>query len=110
MATTFTVFSLGKLADMDTFEGNTVAENAAIGAVVGVTALASDADTDALVTYTLDDDAGGRVFLLRDVKHLAEPRGRGPRMADRGIARGLVHHQHIAGGGRGQRRVVDVVF
>ena len=35
MATTFTVFSLGKLADMDTFEGNTVAENA--GALVGMT-------------------------------------------------------------------------
>ncbi len=35
MATTFTVFSLGKLADMDTLEGNTVAENA--GALVGMT-------------------------------------------------------------------------
>ncbi len=35
MATTFTVFSLGKLADMDTIEGNTVAENA--GALVGMT-------------------------------------------------------------------------
>ena len=39
---------------------NTVAENAAVGAVVGLTALASDADTGAVVTYSLSDNAGGK--------------------------------------------------
>ena len=38
-----------------------VDENAAIGTSVGITALASDADaTNNTITYTLDDDAGGR--------------------------------------------------
>lgn len=39
---------------------NTVAENAAVDAVVGLTALASDADTGAVVTYSLSDSAGGK--------------------------------------------------
>ncbi len=40
---------------------NAVDENAANGTVVGVTALASDADaTSNTITYTLDDNAGGR--------------------------------------------------
>src|SRR5258705_3731447 len=39
---------------------NTVAENAANGTVVGVTALASDADAGATISYSLSDDAGGR--------------------------------------------------
>jgi glucose-6-phosphate isomerase len=40
---------------------DSVAENAAIGTAVGVTAFASDPDaTTNTVTYTLDDDAGGR--------------------------------------------------
>ena len=40
---------------------NTVAENAAIGTAVGITAFASDADaTTNGVTYSLSDDAGGR--------------------------------------------------
>ncbi|MBS1191936.1 MAG: hypothetical protein H6R10_3728, partial [Rhodocyclaceae bacterium] len=39
---------------------NTVAENAAIGTTVGVTALGTDADTGATVTYALTNDAGGR--------------------------------------------------
>ena len=39
---------------------NTVAENAANGTAVGVTALASDADAADSVSYYLDDDAGGR--------------------------------------------------
>jgi hypothetical protein len=39
---------------------NTVAENAADGTVVGITALASDADLGASVSYTLSDDANGR--------------------------------------------------
>src|SRR6185503_7233957 len=38
-----------------------VDENATNGTVVGITALASDADaTTNTITYTLDDDAGGR--------------------------------------------------
>ena len=40
---------------------NAVDENATIGTVVGVTALASDADaTNNTITYTLDDNDGGR--------------------------------------------------
>ncbi len=40
---------------------NTIAENSANGTVVGITALASDADaTTNAITYSLDDDAGGR--------------------------------------------------
>ena len=39
--------------------GNAVAENAAIGTSVGITALATDADGTASVSYSLSDDAGG---------------------------------------------------
>ena len=39
---------------------NSVAEDAAVGTVVGVTALATDADTGATITYSLSNDAGGR--------------------------------------------------
>ncbi len=40
---------------------NSVAENAANGTVVGITAFANDADaTTNTITYTLDDNAGGR--------------------------------------------------
>ncbi|WP_186289687.1 cadherin-like domain-containing protein [Methylomonas koyamae] len=39
---------------------NSVAENAANGTVVGITALATDADTGATISYSLSDDAGGR--------------------------------------------------
>ncbi|WP_368413349.1 cadherin domain-containing protein [Dongia sp.] len=39
---------------------NAVAENAAIGTVVGLTAAASDADAGAAISYTLSDNAGGR--------------------------------------------------
>ncbi|WP_374372637.1 cadherin domain-containing protein [Dongia sp.] len=39
---------------------NLVAENAGIGTAVGITAAASDADTDATITYSLSDNAGGR--------------------------------------------------
>ena len=39
---------------------NTVAENAATGTLVGITALGTDADVGATVTYSLTDDAGGR--------------------------------------------------
>jgi Ca2+-binding RTX toxin-like protein len=39
---------------------NTVAENAAIGTVVGVTAFATDADAGATISYSLSDSAGER--------------------------------------------------
>ena len=63
---TFTV----NLNDVDEFDtgavtdsnaaANTVAENAAVGTAVGLTGLASDADATATITYSLDDNAGGR--------------------------------------------------
>ena len=40
--------------------GNTVAENAANGTAVGITALASDADAGTTISYSLTDNAGGR--------------------------------------------------
>ncbi len=39
---------------------NYVLENRANGSLVGITAAASDADGTATITYSLDDDAGGR--------------------------------------------------
>ncbi|MDX8129561.1 cadherin-like domain-containing protein [Methylomonas sp. OY6] len=39
---------------------NSIAENTANGTVVGITALASDADTGATISYSLTDNAGGR--------------------------------------------------
>jgi len=39
---------------------NSVAENAVNGTVVGITALATDADTGATISYSLTDNAGGR--------------------------------------------------
>jgi hypothetical protein len=64
------VFTIN-LADVDEFDvtgiadadaaANSVAENTAVGAVVGLTVSASDADvTNSAITYSLDDDAGGR--------------------------------------------------
>ncbi len=53
-------FDVGAVTDADAL-ANAVDENAANGSVVGVTALASDADaTNNTITYTLDDSAGGR--------------------------------------------------
>jgi uncharacterized delta-60 repeat protein/CSLREA domain-containing protein len=52
-------FDVGAVLDVDA-ASNSVAENAAGGTAVGVTAAASDADLTAAVTYSLDDDAGGR--------------------------------------------------
>ena len=53
-------FDVGPVSDSDA-TANAVNENAANGTVVGVTALASDADaTNNTITYTLDDNAGGR--------------------------------------------------
>ncbi|MBM4090676.1 MAG: DUF4347 domain-containing protein [Planctomycetes bacterium] len=64
--TTFTInlndvdeFDVGTVTDSNTAP-NTVAENATVGTAVGLTALATDADATATITYSLDDDAGGR--------------------------------------------------
>ncbi|QDV47196.1 Cadherin domain protein [Stieleria neptunia] len=51
--------AISALVDSDP-SANTVAEDAASGTIVGITALASDADAGASVTYSLDDDAGGK--------------------------------------------------
>ncbi|MDV6029055.1 MAG: DUF4347 domain-containing protein [Phycisphaera sp. RhM] len=51
--------AISAIADVDP-SANSVAEDAVPGTLVGITALASDADAGAIVTYTLDDDAGGR--------------------------------------------------
>ena len=53
-------FDVGAVTDSDA-GANSVDENAANGATVGITAAASDADATAnAVVYSLDDDAGGR--------------------------------------------------
>ncbi len=53
-------FDTGAVSDTDA-AANAVNENAANGTVVGVTAFASDADaTTNTITYSLDDNAGGR--------------------------------------------------
>ncbi len=53
-------FDVSAVAD-NHVAANTVAENSAVGTVVGITALASDADaTTNAVTYALDINAGGR--------------------------------------------------
>jgi parallel beta-helix repeat protein len=59
----FTVANvLGPLSDNDS-TANQVAEDAAVGMPVGITALAADPDTGDTVAYSLDDNAGGR-FLI----------------------------------------------
>ena len=53
-------FDVGAIGDADA-AADSVAENAAVGTLVGITASASDADaTTNAITYTLDNDAGGR--------------------------------------------------
>ncbi len=52
-------FDVGPVSDADA-TANAVAENALVGTAVGLTAAASDADATATITYSLDDDAGGR--------------------------------------------------
>ncbi len=53
-------FDVGIVTDTDGAT-NEVDENAVVGTTVGITALASDADaTNNTITYTLDDNAGGR--------------------------------------------------
>ena len=51
--------SVGAVTDSNA-SGNSVSESAANGTAVGVTALATDADSTDTVTYALTDDAGGR--------------------------------------------------
>lgn len=53
-------FGVGAITDANG-AANAVNENAANGTAVGITAFANDADaTGNVITYTLDDDAGGR--------------------------------------------------
>nr|MDJ0937805.1 cadherin domain-containing protein [Kiloniellales bacterium] len=52
-------FDVGAVTDSDA-TANSISESAANGSYVGVTALATDADTTDTVSYSLDDDAGGR--------------------------------------------------
>lgn len=54
--------AIGGVTDADG-ANNEVSENAAIGVVVGVTASATDPDGLDGVTYSLDDDAGGRFVI-----------------------------------------------
>jgi hypothetical protein len=51
--------AIGAVSDTNA-AANTVAENAAVGALAGITAAATDPDTTDTVTYSLDDSAGGR--------------------------------------------------
>ena len=50
--------AISAVSDTDA-SGNTVAENAAIGTAVGITALATDADVTDTVTYSLSSNPGG---------------------------------------------------
>ncbi len=53
-------FNVGAVTDTDG-NANSVAENASIGTVVGITGLASDGDaTNSAITYSLFDNDGGR--------------------------------------------------
>lgn len=53
-------FDTGPLSDSDN-AANQVSENAGLGSTVGITAQASDADaTTSTISYSLDDNAGGR--------------------------------------------------
>ncbi|HVJ84669.1 MAG TPA: ELWxxDGT repeat protein [Caulifigura sp.] len=52
-------FKLGGITDASG-TANSVAENAITGTAVGITALATDADATATVTYSMIDSAGGR--------------------------------------------------
>ncbi len=52
-------FDVGPVTDSNA-AANTVAENAGLGTTVGLTGLAGDADATATISYSLDDNAGGR--------------------------------------------------
>ena len=80
-------FDVGAISDTDAAP-ESVAEDAVVGTVVGITASAADADaTTNTITYTLDDDAGG---LLRHRRHQRRgDRGGGAGCRDCGVAQ---HH------------------
>ncbi len=50
--------SVSAISDSDS-NANFVLENSSVGSIVGITALATDADGTDSVTYSLDDNAGG---------------------------------------------------
>ncbi|MFN5707093.1 MAG: beta strand repeat-containing protein, partial [Planctomycetota bacterium] len=52
-------FDIGAVSDTNA-AANSLAENSANGTAVGITASATDADATAVITYTLDDNSGGR--------------------------------------------------
>ncbi len=67
-------FDAGSVTDSNAFT-NSVAENASVGTVVGLTALAQDLDaTNNAITYSLDDNAGGR-FTIDSVTGVATVAG-----------------------------------
>ena len=67
-------FDVGAVSDVDA-TANAVDENATVGTVVGITASASDADaTDNTITYSLQDNDGGRFAI-----QLQHRRGNGGR-------------------------------
>ncbi len=81
---------------------NAVNENAANGTVVGVTAFASDADaTTNTITYSLDDNAGGRFAIDANTGVVTVADGS---LLDREAAASPRHH----GAGHQCRRVVPV--
>ncbi|TCN81340.1 hemolysin type calcium-binding protein, partial [Vibrio crassostreae] len=57
-AVNFSMSSVSAVSDSDT-AANVVSENASVGTAVGVTGLATDADTGDSVTYSLSSSAGG---------------------------------------------------
>ena len=113
-------FDVGAISDTNA-AANSVAENAAVGTVVGITASASDADaTTNTITYTLDNDAGGRFAINAQQRGGDGGRGAGPGSGGQPRHRGAgdlgrrqlqhpgVHHQPHRRGrvrrGRDQRR------
>ncbi len=68
------------IADNDA-AADSVAENAAIGTTVGVTAFSDDADGTDTITYSLDDDDGGR-FAIDAVTGIVTVAGAIDREAD----------------------------
>ena len=56
---------------------DSVAENSVVGTTVGITAFSDDADGTDTITYSLDDNDGGRFAI--DCVHRNRHRGRGDR-------------------------------
>jgi Ca2+-binding RTX toxin-like protein len=51
------------ISDANLAAANSVAENATVGTIVGITAHATDADAGATITYSLSDNASGRFVI-----------------------------------------------